>query len=481
MEDLPLATRFRDWFFETVSAFYLKDWHRQTKRPKMCAMKKFETLIEIGRGGFGVVDKVKNADGDLFARKQFSPASYIPDTAHDSLRIRFKREVKTQALLGGREIVPVLQSDLSGSNPWFLMPLAEKSYEQQIATDRQAGSVDIDAIADILNALDYLHEMGYVHRDLNPKNILYVEGHWKLSDFGAVLPPAGHTVTLTGETVIYTEQYCAPEQRNSFHKAKASADVYSFGCVLHDIFGKGVRVPYSKQTAPGPIGQIIEKCTEVKPERRPSVKVLRRMLLDTLVEIGGHCKVADAKSGEWLQKLASIDQWKDSEFDDFVRFFGELDIEERAEGYERDYVCSLSTPFLTRIQSETLVRILKRDNGAAGAIIEKYCEWARNTAFAFHFSDTVAGCLAAIFDNGDAATKATALTALISLGESHNRWYVMRATLRRCGADTLSSELAKRFAIEIMTEEVEYDFRRCVEEVNWEKKLLHPELTKFCS
>jgi len=123
------------------------------------------------------------------------------------------------------------------------MPLADRTYENQIADDRSSGSVDIDAIADILNGMQYLHDMGYVHRDLNPKNILLHDGNWKLSDLGAVLPPTGHTVTLTEGTIIYTEKYCSPEQRNDFHKAQAPADIYSFGCIFHDIYGTNVRVP----------------------------------------------------------------------------------------------------------------------------------------------------------------------------------------------------------------------------------------------
>ena len=242
-------------------------------------MKKYQSVTELGKGGFGIVEHVKDADGNEFARKTFNPAPYIPETSHEQLRKRFKREVMIQKQLGGREIMPVIHADLDAAQPWFIMPLANKSYEQQIQEDRKSGSVDIDAIAEIINGLEYLHELGYVHRDLNPRNILYVDKHWKLSDFGAVLPPSGQTVTLTEETVIYTEEYCAPEQRNSFHKASAAADVYSFGCILHDIFGKGTRVPYSKQTAAGGVGILIEKCTEVKPERRPSMKVLRGMLM----------------------------------------------------------------------------------------------------------------------------------------------------------------------------------------------------------
>ena len=205
------------------------------------------------------------------------------------------------------------------------------------------------------------------------------------------------------------------------------------------------------------------------------------MLLDTLVEIGGHCKISDEKSEEWLQKLGSIDTWNDDDFGDFARFFSQLDITERTEGHENVYVYSLSTPFLTRLHSEVLVKIMKRGDGVASAVIDKYCDWARTTEFEFHFSDTVCGCLAAVFDAGEIATKAIAMTALIALGETHNRFYIMRSLLRRCKTDNLTSEVAKRLEIEIRTEEMEHQFKRCVEVTEWKLQELHPDLAKLCA
>src|ERR1043166_2157079 len=132
-----------------------------------------------------------------------------------------------------------------------------------------------------VNGLQRLHDLGYVHRDLNPNNILLHEGTWKLSDLGAVLPPSGKTVTLTEDTIIYTERYCAPEQRQDFHQAQPPADVYSFGCILHDLFGSTPRTPYHKHSAPGGMGVIIEKCTDPKPAKRPTIEKLRPLVLDT--------------------------------------------------------------------------------------------------------------------------------------------------------------------------------------------------------
>lgn len=218
-----------------------------------------------------------------------------------------------------------------------------------------------------------------------------------------------------------------------------------------------------------------------KSERRPTVSVLRGMLLNALVEIGGHCKVVDERSEEWLEKLSAISQWSEEEFDDFVRFFAQLDLHERVEGHENEWIYSLSTPFLTRLPTTALVKIAQRTDGGANAIVDKYCQWARTTNFLFHFADTVCNRLVAIFDNGDTATKALAMIALIALGESHNRWYVMRCMLRRCAADEISNNVSRRLAIEIQTEEVERQFCRCIDEAGWDIAQLTSDLAKLHS
>lgn len=433
----------------------------------------------IGRGGFGVVDKVRDGDGAEYARKTFSPASHIPVEVHDRLRKRFVREVMIQEQLGGKEIIPVLHSELDGDNPWFLMPLAEKTYERHIEDNLTAGSVDINAIADILGGIVSLHRLDYVHRDLNPKNILLHEGHWKLSDFGAALPPSGQTVTLTENTVIYTEQYCSPEQRKDFHNARPSADIYALGCILHDIFGTPPRDPYQKQTAQGPMGLIIEKCTELNPDRRPSIDIVQPMILDELIELGGQCRVVDAQSEQWLEKLEEIDSWDDATYADFARFFSGLDTSERADGHENDWVYSLSTPFMTRVSAAALSRIVARRDGVADAVIEKYCEWARSTKFLFAFSDSVCSRLTAIFDEGTPSHSASAMVALLELGASHNRWFAMRAALTRCAEDATDDDLAKRLAIEIRVEQSQDSLRRCIAELSWDKGKLANDIRRL--
>ncbi len=446
-------------------------------------MPKYKVIKELGRGGFGVVEEVENKKGERLARKTFQPAPHnlphLPAEKKkvvDKLRKRFVREVDTQRELEGPEIITVLDADLEIDNPWFVMPLADKTYADQIREDLATGTITIEAVADILNSLEYLHGMGYVHRDLNPRNILLHDGHWKLTDFGAVLPPKGQTITLTEDTTIFTELYCSPEQRQEFHTVQPPSDVYSFGCILHDLVGGGAtRTPYAQHSADGAIGMLIEKCTNKKPNKRPTIGTLRDLVLEALFDAGGHFKIDDAQSEEWINKLATIDDWNDKDFEDFLRFFKNLDGEARTEGFEDRWVGTLSTPFLTHLPATALGIIAKRQDGLSAAIIEEYCDWVRATSFAFGFADNVASRLGAIFDNGTNADKALAFAALVDLGSGHNRWYVMRMALRRCGRD-ITNELAKRLRIEIKMEKLTHSFRNCVNVVVWPRESLHGEL-----
>jgi serine/threonine protein kinase len=49
-------------------------------------MTHYSTVREIGRGGFGVVERVRDSRGRSFARKRFLPGPHVPADVHDKLR-----------------------------------------------------------------------------------------------------------------------------------------------------------------------------------------------------------------------------------------------------------------------------------------------------------------------------------------------------------------------------------------------------------
>ena len=95
-----------------------------------------QTIRTLGSGGFGVVDLVEADDGSTFARKTFSVA--YPLSAHviDNVQKRFVREAKTQSGIRHRNIVPVLHTALSASPPFYLMPPAICSLQDDLDLDR---------------------------------------------------------------------------------------------------------------------------------------------------------------------------------------------------------------------------------------------------------------------------------------------------------------------------------------------------------
>jgi hypothetical protein len=419
------------------------------------------TLDLIARGGFGRVDRVRLDDGTVVARKTFQPPLGLDPDAVDKFRKRFAREVRTQGALSSPSFLPVLASDLSGSEPWFLMPLADCSLQREVERCRSAGDVPAKALADLLNALEELHNLGLVHRDLKPQNVLLHEGTWKLADFGLVLPLTSNTTQLTSTDSAWgTQQYASPEQAVGFHSVGAQSDIYSFGCVLHDVFGTGPRVPYARHTSPGPIGTIIEKCTEQDPKRRfKSIHAVRGALLTTLAATG--TATVGVAAADWAAKVAACAGWSTDEVTEFARAVTRLT------SYTDRYAV------LSAVDEGVLELLFSKNPESWKVLALELCSWAEGS-FEWSFCDVVIGRLERVFQLGDLEVQACAAVAAAQLGSSHNRWFVMRR-LHDLVGPSMPEAAAARLAIEIQALERQMAFRRCAEVVQADPAVVyHP-------
>ncbi|KAA0933568.1 Stk1 family PASTA domain-containing Ser/Thr kinase [Streptomyces apricus] len=163
-----------------------------------------------------------------------------------AFRERFRREAQSVAKLTHTNIVSVFdtgEDDLDGvTTPYIVMEYVEgrplgSVLEQDIA---QHGAMPADKAlkitADVLAALEISHEMGLVHRDIKPGNVMMTKrGVVKVMDFGiARAMQSGVTsMTQTG-MVVGTPQYLSPEQALG-RGVDARSDLYSVGIMLFQL------------------------------------------------------------------------------------------------------------------------------------------------------------------------------------------------------------------------------------------------------
>ncbi|XP_049936190.1 3-phosphoinositide-dependent protein kinase 2-like isoform X2 [Nymphaea colorata] len=98
--------------------------------------------------------------------------------------------------------------------------------------------------AEVIDALEYLHDVGLVHRDIKPENLLLTaDGHIKIADFGSVKPMKNCQITVLPTTSESNEKACSfvgtaayvpPEVLNS-SPASFGNDLWALGCTLYQM------------------------------------------------------------------------------------------------------------------------------------------------------------------------------------------------------------------------------------------------------
>ncbi len=162
-----------------------------------------------------------------------------PEIAHWIGASRFLAEIRIIARLSHPHIVALIDSGEADGLLYYVMPYqGGETLRERLAKGPLAEAEAMIVVRDIALALSHAHAHDFVHRDLKPDNVLLVEGHAFLMDFGvAKLVNQAPTPTDTLEGMaVGTIAYMAPEQAMG-QTVDARADVYAWGLVTRETLG----------------------------------------------------------------------------------------------------------------------------------------------------------------------------------------------------------------------------------------------------
>jgi hypothetical protein len=200
----------------------------------------YRPLKVLGEGGMGVVYlATRTTDGVEVAVKMLKTARGVGDAAVQ----RFLREARILGKLNHPNIVGFHETGAVGRDPYIVMEFV-KGADASTALKKDGPLPVYTAVAyacQLLDALEYAHGRGFVHRDVKPANMLIEERGRervvKLADFG--LARAYEASQLSGVTLPGdqggTVAFMAPEQVTHFRDAKAAADQYSAAASLYHL------------------------------------------------------------------------------------------------------------------------------------------------------------------------------------------------------------------------------------------------------
>ena len=200
----------------------------------------YALIRKLGQGGMGTVYlALRYDDGMLVAMKTILPASAGSPTAI----ARFLREVSILAELRHRNIVHFHDAGEAKGLLFFIMDYVAGADAKQLLKANGAFSVEraVRLTCQVLEALEYAHELGYVHRDIKPANLLVTtEDSFemvKLADFG--LARVYQESNLSGLTlqgqVGGTFGFMPPEQITNFRQVKPAGDQYAAAAMLYNL------------------------------------------------------------------------------------------------------------------------------------------------------------------------------------------------------------------------------------------------------
>jgi serine/threonine protein kinase len=246
----------------------------------------YRVLTRLGEGGMGVVHLARRDGGHRVALKVLRPHIVGDDEA----RARLAREVNSLSRIRSRWIAEIVDAD-----PWGEIPFVATRYvpglslHEHVAEEGPLTGDDLRWFAECLaEGLASVHDVGVLHRDVKPSNVL-MEGRTPiLIDFGLARVADDPKLTHTG-WLLGTPGYLAPEILHG-DDATTASDVHSWAATVafagtgQPPFGRGPsmavmdrvrRGEHDLSGLPDDLRPVLQAALDPDPVRRPTLDQIR--------------------------------------------------------------------------------------------------------------------------------------------------------------------------------------------------------------
>lgn len=202
---------------------------------------RYQLIQQIGQGGSGAIYRGEH----VTLRRKVAVKVLHHELSRDDLAIeRFRREATTVGDLDNDHIVQIYDFGRTQDGRLYL---AMEYLEGQTLADilEERGRLPVSEVVDILTqigeALIEAHAMGYVHRDLRPRNMFLAmrrtqANYLKLLDFGLakLVEQEGEAASTSLGMTFGDPHYMSPEQAKG-QPVDRRADIYSMGCIAYEM------------------------------------------------------------------------------------------------------------------------------------------------------------------------------------------------------------------------------------------------------
>jgi len=203
----------------------------------------YQILGKLGAGAMAIVYKAKQLSLNRTVAIKVLPRRFSENPEYVE---RFYKEGRAAGKLNHNNIVQAIDVGEAGGYHYFVMEYVEgKTIHEDIASGKVYSEDEaIDIIIQVAHALQHAHNLGLIHRDVKPKNIMINSaGIVKLADMGLARETTDIETAKTEKGRAYgTPYYIAPEQIRGEIDIDGRADIYGLGATLYHMLTG--RVPF---------------------------------------------------------------------------------------------------------------------------------------------------------------------------------------------------------------------------------------------